>query len=87
MVNLKILSLFLSAWIILASCSGTDTGKSKDAYLNFVSVKIKDKKSISNYDGDLLRDIYIYSEDFLIKNSPTDFEELKKVMLDYRNKK
>ncbi|TWP26141.1 hypothetical protein ETU09_10600 [Apibacter muscae] len=87
MAKFKILSLFLSAWFILASCSGTDTGKSKDTSLKFIPVKIKDKKSISSYDGDLHRDIYIYTEDFLIKNPPTDLEELKKIMIDYRNKK
>ncbi|TWP22975.1 hypothetical protein ETU10_10315 [Apibacter muscae] len=87
MVKLKILSLFLSAWFILASCSGTDTGKSKDTSLKFIPVKIKDKKSISSYDGDLHRDIYIYTERVLIKNPPTDLEELKKVMINYRNKK
>ncbi|TWP27985.1 hypothetical protein ETU08_09720 [Apibacter muscae] len=81
MVKLKTLSLIFYSLFILISCSGTQNK------IEFVPVNRKDKKSISSFDGDLHRDIYVYRERILIKNPPTDLEELKKVMIDYRNKK
>ncbi|TWP26144.1 hypothetical protein ETU09_10615 [Apibacter muscae] len=81
MVKLKTLRLIFYSLIILISCSGT---KNK---IEFVPVNRKDKKSISSFSGDLERYIYIYTERVLIKNPPTDLEELKKLMINYRNKK
>ncbi|TWP26143.1 hypothetical protein ETU09_10610 [Apibacter muscae] len=81
MVKLKILSLIFYSLFILISCSGT---KNK---IEFVPVNRREKKFISSYSGDLHRYTYIYRERILIKNPPADLEELKKVMIDYRNKK
>ncbi|TWP22974.1 hypothetical protein ETU10_10310 [Apibacter muscae] len=81
MVKLKTLRLIFYSLFILISCSGTQNK------IEFVPVNRREKKFISSYSGDLHRDTYIYRERILIKKPPADLEELKKAMMDYRNKK